>query len=43
LSGGYHQGRSVGGLNAAASHLEESQVGYKDYLLARGYAVVGRP
>src|SRR6267142_1946460 len=38
---GYHQGRSVGGLNAAASHLEESQVGYKDYLLARGYAVVG--
>ena len=38
---GYHQGRSVGGLNAAASHLEESQVGYKDHLLARGYAVVG--
>ena len=38
---GYHQGRSVGGLNPATSHLEESQVGYKDYLLARGYAVAG--
>src|SRR5262249_53751635 len=41
---GYHQGRSVGGLGPAPgdpdmSHLEEWQVGYKDYLLARGYAV----
>jgi len=39
---GYHQGASVGGLNAAGNlHLEESQVGYKDYLLASGYAVIG--
>jgi len=39
---GYHQGRSVGGFNAAGNlHLEESQVGYKDWLLARGYAVAG--
>jgi len=41
---GYHQGRSVGGLGPAPgdtdmSHLEEWQVGYKDYLLSRGYAV----
>ncbi len=39
---GYHQGRSVGGFNAAGNlHLEEAQVGYKDWLLARGYAVIG--
>ncbi len=39
---GYHQGRSVGGFSAAGNlHLEEAQVGYKDWLLARGYAVIG--
>ena len=36
---GYHQGRSIGGLTANRSYLEESQVG--DYALARGYAVAG--
>ncbi len=36
---GYHQGRSVGGLTANRSYLEESQVG--DYALARGYALAG--
>lgn len=36
---GYHQGRSIGGLTASRSYLEESQVG--DYALARGYAVAG--
>src|SRR3954471_9372577 len=39
---GYHQGRSIGGFNATGNlHLEESQVGYKDHLLASGYAVIG--
>jgi hypothetical protein len=36
---GYHQGRSIGGLTANRSYLEESQVG--DYALARGYAIAG--
>jgi hypothetical protein len=36
---GYHQGRSIGGLSANRSYLEESQLG--DYALARGYAVAG--
>ena len=36
---GYHQGRSIGGLSANRSYLEESQVG--DYALARGYALAG--
>jgi hypothetical protein len=36
---GYHQGRSIGGLTANRSYLEESQVG--DYALARGYALAG--
>lgn len=36
---GYHQGRSIGGLTANRSYLEESQLG--DYALARGYAVAG--
>ncbi|HEX2542657.1 MAG TPA: DUF6351 family protein [Caldimonas sp.] len=34
---GYHQGRSVGGLSAATSHLEHAL--YGDYPLARGYAI----
>jgi hypothetical protein len=36
---GYHQGRSIGGLTANRSYLEESQVG--DYAVARGYAIAG--
>ena len=36
---GYHQGRSIGGLTAGRSYLEESQLG--DYALARGYALAG--
>ena len=36
---GYHQGRSIGGLTANRSYLEESQVG--DYAIARGYAIAG--
>ena len=36
---GYHQGRSIGGLTANRSYLEESQLG--DYALARGYALAG--
>jgi hypothetical protein len=36
---GYHQGRSIGGLTANRSYLEDSQVG--DYALARGYALAG--
>ena len=37
---GYHQGRSVGGLTAATNNLEDGQVGYQDYFLAQGYAVI---
>ena len=36
---GYHQGRSVGGLSAGTSNLEHAN--YGDYVLARGYAIVG--
>ncbi|MBI4886086.1 MAG: hypothetical protein HY824_03245 [Acidobacteria bacterium] len=36
---GYHQGRSIGGLSANRSYLEESQLG--DYAIARGYALAG--
>jgi hypothetical protein len=36
---GYHQGRTVGGLNGGRSHLEDSQLG--DYAIARGYALAG--
>jgi hypothetical protein len=38
---GYHQGRSVGGLTAASNNLEDGQVGYQDYFLSKGYAVIG--
>jgi Tannase-like family of unknown function (DUF6351) len=37
---GYHQGRSVGGLTAASYNLEDGQVGYQDYFLSKGYAVI---
>jgi hypothetical protein len=37
---GYHQGRSVGGLTVASNNLEDGQVGYQDYFLSRGYAVI---
>jgi len=37
---GYHQGRSVGGLTAASNNLEDGQVGYQDYFLSKGYAVI---
>jgi len=37
---GYHQGRSVGGLTAASNNLEDGQVGYQDYFLSQGYAVI---
>jgi hypothetical protein len=37
---GYHQGRSVGGFDTA-NFLEEAQVGYQDYFLSKGYAVIG--
>jgi hypothetical protein len=36
---GYHQGRTVGGLNGGRGHLEDGQLG--DYPLARGYALAG--
>jgi len=37
---GYHQGRSVGGLTVASNNLEDGQVGYQDYFLSKGYAVI---
>jgi hypothetical protein len=37
---GYHQGRSVGGLTTASNNLEDGQVGYQDYFLSKGYAVI---
>jgi len=37
---GYHQGRSVGGLTATSNNLDDGQVGYQDYFLARGYGVI---
>jgi hypothetical protein len=36
---GYHQGRTIGGLNGARGNLEDGQLG--DYPLAKGYAVAG--
>lgn len=36
---GYHQGRTIGGLNGNRSHLEDGQLG--DYPLAKGYALAG--
>jgi hypothetical protein len=38
---GYHQGRTVGGLTVASHNLEDGQVGYQDYFLSKGYAVIG--
>lgn len=38
---GYHQGATVGGLTQATFNLEDGQVGYQDYFLAKGYAVIG--
>jgi uncharacterized tannase-like protein DUF6351 len=37
---GYHQGRTVGGLTVASNNLEDGQVGYQDYFLSKGYAVI---
>jgi hypothetical protein len=39
VAAGYHQGRTVGGLNGARGNLEDGQLG--DYPLAKGYAVAG--
>jgi hypothetical protein len=39
VAAGYHQGRTIGGLNGARGHLEDGQLG--DYPLAKGYAVAG--
>jgi uncharacterized tannase-like protein DUF6351 len=36
---GYHQGRTIGGLNGARGNLEDGQLG--DYPVAKGYAVAG--
>ena len=36
---GYHQGRTIGGLNGNRSYLEDGQLG--DYALAKGYALAG--
>jgi hypothetical protein len=36
---GYHQGRTIGGLNGARGNLEDGQLG--DYPLAKGYALAG--
>jgi len=36
---GYHQGRTIGGLNGARGNLEDGQ--YGDYPLARGFALAG--
>jgi hypothetical protein len=36
---GYHQGRTVGGLNGARGNLEDGQ--YGDYPVAKGYALAG--
>jgi len=37
VAAGYHQGRTIGGLNGARGNLEDGQLG--DYPLAKGYAV----
>jgi Tannase-like family of unknown function (DUF6351) len=39
VAAGYHQGRTVGGLNGARGNLEDGQLG--DYPLAKGYALAG--
>jgi uncharacterized tannase-like protein DUF6351 len=39
VAAGYHQGRTIGGLNGGRGHLEDGQLG--DYPLAKGYAVAG--
>ena len=39
VAAGYHQGRTIGGLNGARGNLEDGQLG--DYPLAKGYAVAG--
>ena len=36
---GYHQGRTIGGLNGARGNLEDGQ--YGDYPVAKGYALAG--
>jgi hypothetical protein len=39
VAAGYHQGRTIGGLNGGRGNLEDGQLG--DYPLAKGYAVAG--
>lgn len=39
VAAGYHQGRTIGGLNGNRGNLEDGQLG--DYPLAKGYAVAG--
>jgi hypothetical protein len=39
VAAGYHQGRTIGGLNGARLNLEDGQLG--DYPLAKGYALAG--
>jgi hypothetical protein len=39
VAAGYHQGRTIGGLNGNRGNLEDGQ--YGDYPLARGFAVAG--
>lgn len=39
VAAGYHQGRTVGGLNGNRGNLEDGQLG--DYPLAKGYALAG--
>ncbi len=39
VAAGYHQGRTVGGLNGNRGNLEDGQLG--DYPVAKGYALAG--
>ena len=39
VAAGYHQGRTIGGLNGGRGNLEDGQLG--DYPLAKGYAIAG--
>ncbi len=39
VAAGYHQGRTIGGLNGGRGNLEDGQLG--DYPLAKGFAVAG--
>ena len=39
VAAGYHQGRSIGGLNGNRGNLEDGQLG--DYPIAKGYALAG--